>query len=98
MCGRIDRGAHGYLWKGKTIMADFYFWFLFVLLVIMILAWPTWPYTATRWPFTQGGAYRYAPSAAAAAIILLLLILFWVGLIAIAWPWAATVPTPVVVQ
>lgn len=31
-------------------MADFFFWFLVLLLFVAVLAWPTWPYTHKRWP------------------------------------------------
>ena len=60
-----------------------------------VLAWPTWPYTYERWPYHRGGGYRYAASGTAAGLALLILVLFWLGLLAIAWPWAAA---PVVVN
>lgn len=70
-------------------MEVFWFLLLMLLLVVLIGAWPTWPYTYTRSPYTRGGGWRYAPSGAAAAVALLLLLFFWLGLIAIWWPWAA---------
>ena len=72
-----------------------WFWFWVLLLFLVIATWPTWPYTRERWPYTRGGGYRYGPSAAAAFVALLILLFFWLGLIAIAWPWAAA---PVAVE
>ena len=70
-------------------MADFFFWFFILLLVVTIFAWPTWPYTYERWPYRRGGGSRYATSATAASLAVLILVLFWLGILAIAWPWAA---------
>ncbi|MEX2617434.1 MAG: hypothetical protein WD767_15180 [Alphaproteobacteria bacterium] len=67
-----------------------WFWLLMLLLLAVILAWPTWPYTYERGVYRRGGYWRYGPSAAAAATAALILILFWLGLLVIAWPWAAT--------
>lgn len=69
-------------------MEAFWFWLLTVLLLFLVLAWPTWPYTHERWVYRRGGGWRYAPSAAAGALALLILLFFWLGLIAIALPWA----------
>lgn len=68
-------------------MEVFWFWLIVILLLVAVLAWPTWPYTRERWPYTTG--YAYGPSAAAAAVALFLLLLFWLGILAIWVPWAA---------
>lgn len=70
-------------------MDVFLFWFFIVLLVFSVAAWPTWPYTQDRWVYRRPGGWRYTPSAASAGLAILLLILFWLGILAIAWPWAA---------
>ena len=76
-------------------MEVFWFWLLIILLFFALFAWPTWPYTQDRWVYRRGGGWRYAPSGAAAATAVLILLLFWLGLLVIAWPWAAA---PVVVD
>jgi len=69
-------------------MEVFWFWLIVVLVLVAILAWPTWPYTRSRWPYTAG--YDYALSAAAVFLVFFLLLLFWLGALAVWWPWAAT--------
>lgn len=76
-------------------MGVFWFWLLMILLLFSILAWPTWPYTHERRVYRRGGGWRYAPSGTAAGAALLILLFFWLGLLVIAWPWAAA---PVAVQ
>jgi hypothetical protein len=71
-------------------MEFFFFWVLLLLILVALAAWPSWGYTRDRWPYRYGDSYRYYPSAAAAAAALLILVLFWLGFLAIAWPWAAT--------
>lgn len=68
-------------------MEVFLFWLLLLLLIIMVFAWPTWPYTGDRWVYRRGGGWRYAPSGAAAVLAILILLLFWLGFLAIWWPW-----------
>ncbi len=68
-------------------MESFWFWFLILLLIVTIFAWPTWPYTRERWPYQRGGGWTYAPSGLAFALALILVILFWLGFVAIWWPW-----------
>ena len=70
-------------------MEVFWFWFLIILLLVMVAAWPTWPYTRDVWVYRRPGAWRYVPSGAAGAIAILILLFFWLGLLAIAWPWYA---------
>lgn len=65
------------------------FWIFVVLLVFSVAAWPAWPYTRDRWVYARPGGWRYAPSATFAALAFLMLLLFWLGVLAIAWPWAA---------
>lgn len=76
-------------------MDVFLFWFWLILLLVAIAAWPSWSYTRERWPYRNGGHYRYYPSVAAALIAFLILFLFWLGVLAIAWPWTAA---PVAVE
>lgn len=68
-------------------MEAFWFWFLILLLIIIIFAWPTWPYTRERWVYGRRGGWRYAPSGVAAILAIFILLLFWLGLLAIWWPW-----------
>lgn len=66
-------------------------WFLIIvfLFLFLIAAWPSWPYTRERWPYSRGGNWRYAPSGGAALFIVLVFVLFWLGLISVIWwPWA----------
>lgn len=70
-------------------MDVFWFWFLIILLFIAIFAWPTWPYTRERDLYRPENRWRYGPSGAAAGLAILILLLFWLGLIAIWWPWVA---------
>lgn len=58
------------------------FWFIlfWVMIFVLIFAWPTWPYTRER-------DWGYGPSAVAAAIAVALLLLFWLGLLAVWVPW-----------
>jgi ribose/xylose/arabinose/galactoside ABC-type transport system permease subunit len=65
----------------------FWFWILVLLLIFMIFAWPTWPYTRGRWVYRRGGRWRYAPSAGAGAGLVLILLCVWLGVIAISYPW-----------
>ena len=76
-------------------MDGLFFWLLLILIVVALFAWSSWGYTRQRWPYRYGGGYRYYPSGAAGLAVILILLLFWLGIIAIAWPWAAT---PVAVQ
>ncbi|MFP4239385.1 hypothetical protein [Rhodosalinus sp.] len=75
-------------------MDVFWFWFLILMLVVLVFAWPSWPYTYERWPYRYGGGYRYAAPLVAAGLALLVLLLFWLGMLAIAWPWAAAPVAP----
>lgn len=68
-------------------MEAFWFWFLVILLLFAVFAWPTWPYTRERWLYRRGGRWRYAVSGASAATAFLVLLLFWFGFLVIAWPW-----------
>lgn len=70
----------------------FGFWFLIFLILIAVFAWPTWPYTRDRRFYRNDNNWRYAPSAAAALLAVLIVVLFWLGLLAIWWPWYTTVP------
>ena len=72
-----------------------WFWLLVILVLIATFAWPSWPYTRERGIYRRGGSWRYAPSGFAAAFALLILLLFWLGILAVAWPWTAA---PVVVN
>lgn len=71
-------------------MEAFWFWLIIILLLIAVLALPSWPYTRERWPYTT--RYRYAPSAIAGLIAFFLIFLFWFGLIALWIPWDAATP------
>jgi hypothetical protein len=73
-------------------MDVFFFWFWVLLIIVVIAAWPSWGYTRDRWPYRSGGYSRYYPSAGAGLLAALILLLFWLGIIAIAWPWMATAP------
>ncbi|AVX04868.1 hypothetical protein [Maritalea myrionectae] len=73
-------------------MAEFLFYFWLFLLLLVVIGWPSWPYTRERWPYKHGGNYRYAVSGMAAALAILFWMLFWFGLVAIAWPWTAPPP------
>ncbi|MGB3689782.1 MAG: hypothetical protein WBA02_10840 [Jannaschia helgolandensis] len=75
-------------------MEAFWFWTLVILLVIATFAYPAWPYTRNRGIYRRGGGWRYAPATAAAMAALLIFFLFWIGLLAITWPWMAE-PVPV---
>lgn len=66
-----------------------WFWILVALLLVVIFAWPSWPYMRQRGIYRRGGAWRYGASALAFLGIIILLALFWVGLLVIWWPWAA---------
>lgn len=59
-----------------------FFWFIvFVLLLVMLIgAWPAWPYAETR-------DWGYTPSAIAALLLVVFLLLVWLGMIAVWWPW-----------
>lgn len=67
-------------------MELFWFWILILFLIIVVAGAPGWGYTRSRWPYRYGGSYRYYPSAGAGIVAVLILLLFWMGLIAIAWP------------
>lgn len=60
------------------------FWFIVVLLVIVILTLPVYPYSRT---------WSYYPSGAAAVLLLLMLVLGWLSFIAIQAPWQTAPPT-----
>lgn len=70
-------------------MEAFWFWLLFVLIVLAVLAWPDWVYTRERWVYSRGGRWPYVPTATAVLVAILILLLFWFGIIAISWPWYA---------
>lgn len=57
-------------------------WFilLWAAVLMLVFAWPAWPYARVR-------GWGYGPSALAAAILVILLLLFWFGLIAFSLPW-----------
>lgn len=74
--------------------AELFFWLWIMLIVVAVAALPGWGYTRERWPY-RNPRYRYYPAAASLLVALLVLLLFWLGFIAIAWPWAAA---PVVVE
>lgn len=58
----------------------FGFWFLLVLLILIFVAMPWWPYSR---------GWGYFPGGILIALLLLWLLLIWLGYIAWAWPWAA---------
>ena len=68
-------------------MEVFWFWILVILAITIILAWPAWPHTRERWPYTSGGGFAYGPSALAAGLLLLLLLIIWLGAITVWLPW-----------
>lgn len=76
-------------------MALFWFLLLVFLVVFAIATAPGWDYTRERRPYRYGGRYRYYPVAGAGLGIVMILLLFWLGYIAILWPWAAAPPPPV---
>lgn len=55
------------------------FWILLLLVLLLILALPTWPYSR-RW--------GYGPTGGAVVLIVLFFILIWFGLVALSLPWA----------
>lgn len=63
-----------------------WFWAIILLLLIVVFAWPSWPYTRERGLY-RTEAYRYYPSGIAAALAILLLLLIWLGIVAVARPW-----------
>lgn len=68
------------------------FWFWIFLLLIAVLAWPTWPHTRDRRFYRSDNSWRYAPSVTAALLAALMILLFWIGLLAIRWPWYSPAP------
>ncbi len=68
------------------------FWFFVFLILIAVLALPAWPYTRDRRFYRNDNHWRYAPSVAAALLAVLIVLLFWLGLLAVWWPWNPTVP------
>jgi len=70
-------------------MEALWFWIIVFLVILGIASAPGWGYTRDRWPYSQGGRYRYYPAVGAALAVVLILLFFWLGLIAIAWPWTA---------
>ena len=69
---------------------DVFLFLVFVaLLVFSVAAWPAWPYTRERWVYRSPGRWRYAPSVTLAGLALVIFVLFWLGLVAIAWPWVS---------
>ncbi len=73
-------------------MGVFWFWFLVVMIFFTVAALPAWPYTRGRGIYRRPGAWPYAPSGLAAGLALLIVFLFWLGLLAIAWPWYSAPP------
>lgn len=69
-------------------MEVFWFWFLIVLLLVVVFAWPGWPYTRDVAWYRRGGGWSYAASGTAALLALLLALLFWLGLLSITVPFA----------
>ncbi len=78
-------------------MEVLWFWLILLLLFVAVAAAP-WDYTRDRWPYREGGAYRYYPSAGALLAVVVILLLFWLGFIVIALPWAPVTAPPVVVD
>lgn len=62
------------------------FWFVAALVLFLILAWPTWPYTRGRWPYRYGGPWSYALSGFAVLVIFLFMLFVWMGLIVTTYP------------
>lgn len=58
------------------------FWFFVLVLAFVALLFllPTWSYTRSR-------GWGYGPSGVALGIIALILIFWWLGLVAVWWPW-----------
>ncbi|MBS1303307.1 hypothetical protein [Loktanella sp. SALINAS62] len=70
------------------MIADmFLFWLVVFLYLTAIFSLPAWHYTRGRRFYRDQSAFRYAPSAAAALAALPIIFLFWIGLLAIWWPW-----------
>lgn len=73
-----------------------WFWIVLFLLLVAVLALPTWPYTRERGVYARGGMWPYGPSALVAGLLILLGVIFWLGLISAWWPWSGvTTPTGV---
>jgi hypothetical protein len=58
----------------------FGFWVIAILVLLLILLIPAWPYSA-RWGYTPAGL--------ALALIVVWGVLIWMGWIAVTWPWAS---------
>lgn len=69
-----------------------WWWAIVFLFVVLIFAWPTWPYTRSRGIYRRDSRWRYGPSGVAAIVVICLLLLAWFGWIAVAWPWYAYYP------
>lgn len=61
-----------------------WFFLLVLLLLSFVLLLPPWPYMSER-------ELGYGPSGVALALLGLILFLWWFGMIAVWWPWAAAV-------
>ncbi|ARU00694.1 hypothetical protein LOKVESSMR4R_01375 [Yoonia vestfoldensis] len=63
------------------------FWFLIILLMIAVFAWPSWPHTRERRFYRRDNRWRYGPSLGAALGAALIILLVWLGLLVLWWPW-----------
>lgn len=55
------------------------FWILVILLLVLIAALPTYPYSRE---------WGYGPSGILVALVILWLVVIWLGAVAFWWPWA----------
>ncbi len=70
-------------------MGELLFWVLLFLLFVAAVTLPGWPHTRSRELWRKDSRWRYAPSGLAIAIAVIILLLAWIGVVLIAWPWAA---------
>jgi hypothetical protein len=59
-------------------MAVFWFWLAVLLVIVALVAAPSWPHSRS---------WGYAPSSGALLGFLLILVLMWFGVIVAWWPW-----------